>query len=79
MRTRVVERVPPDTTAGAALMDMDEHLHQLAWQLQHHGHDWSEVAAELGCDETVARAMADRYLADTESRAQKDQFSLFDL
>ncbi len=60
-------------------MDMDEQLHQLAWQLQRNGHDWSEVAAELGCDEIVARAMADRYLADTECRAQKDQFSLFDL
>ncbi|WP_161996670.1 hypothetical protein [Rhodococcus sp. YH1] len=43
------------------------------------GHDRGEVAAELGYDETVARAMADRYLDDTESRAQKNQFSLFDL
>jgi hypothetical protein len=60
-------------------MDIDEQLHQLAWQLQHHGRDWSEVAAELGCDETVARAMADRHLADTEARAQQNQFSLFDL
>ncbi|NLE81864.1 MAG: hypothetical protein GX610_20240 [Rhodococcus sp.] len=60
-------------------MDMDEQLHQLAWQLRHNGHGWSEIAAELGCAETVARAMADRYLTDTEARAQKDQFSLFDL
>ena len=60
-------------------MDMDEQLHELAWQLHHGGHDWGEVADELGCDETVARAMAERYLADSEARARKNQFSLFDL
>ncbi|MFL1596149.1 hypothetical protein NQ854_24970 [Rhodococcus ruber] len=33
----------------------------------------------LGCDETVARAMARRYEADTEARARADQFCLFEL
>lgn len=60
-------------------METDEQLHQWAWQLRHDGHDWSEVANELGCTEDLARAMADRHRRDTETQAQADQFSLFDL
>lgn len=60
-------------------METDEQLHQWAWQLRHDGHDWSEVATELGCTEDLARAMADRHRLDTEAQAQADQFSLFDL
>ncbi|MDV6296522.1 hypothetical protein [Rhodococcus aetherivorans] len=60
-------------------METDEQLHQWAWQLRHDGRDWSEIATELGCTEDLARAMADRHRRDTETRAQADQFSLFDL
>ncbi|AUM19281.1 hypothetical protein QM787_25490 [Rhodococcus ruber] len=60
-------------------MSFDEQLHRAAFDLARAGHSWREVGAELGCDETVARAMARRYEADTEARARADQFSLFEL
>ncbi|MFF0284049.1 hypothetical protein ACFYSW_27445 [Rhodococcus aetherivorans] len=35
-------------------METDEQVHQWAGQLRHDGHDWSEVATELGCTEDLA-------------------------
>ncbi len=60
-------------------MEMDEQLHELAWQLSEAGHDWVAVADELGCDATLAQAMAERYRDDTDARAQEAQFRLFDV
>ncbi len=60
-------------------MEMDEQLHELAWQLSQAGHDWSAVAEELGCDVSLAQAMAERYREDTDARAQQAQFRLFDV
>lgn len=60
-------------------MEMDEQLHELAWQLSEAGHDWAAVADELGCAPTLAQAMAERYRDDTDARAQEAQFRLFDV
>ncbi|MFZ2530157.1 MAG: hypothetical protein WAX14_21305 [Rhodococcus sp. (in: high G+C Gram-positive bacteria)] len=60
-------------------MEMDEQLRELAWQLSRSGHDWNAVADELGCDVSLAQAMAERYRDDTDARAQAAQFRLFDV
>ncbi len=60
-------------------MDLDEQFHHTAWQMHHDGHSWSEIGRELGCDATVARAMADRYRRHLDSDAHAAQFPLFEL
>ncbi|CDZ87483.1 hypothetical protein QM787_22240 [Rhodococcus ruber] len=42
-------------------METDEQLRRLACPMRREGLGWGEVADELGCTASIARAMADRY------------------
>lgn len=47
--------------------------------MQHDGYSWSEISRELGCKESVAQAMAERFVRDNEAEAHASQVPLFDL
>ncbi|APE12677.1 hypothetical protein BO226_25345 (plasmid) [Rhodococcus sp. 2G] len=60
-------------------MTIDHELHHTAWQMQQDGYSWSEISRELGCKESVAQAMAERFVRDNEAEAHASQVPLFDL
>lgn len=49
------------------------------WEQREAGRTWEQIGSELGCPPHVARELGERYRADCDARAARDQIPLFDL